>query len=206
MRRTLTSDGRRVVSVGADDTLRIWDPLSGAELAVLPVDAGETTASALGAADTLLLTGHRSGSLCTWRITDGGHGETFGHGAAAVLTCALSRDGEVALAGRADGSVELIELRSGDATLTRSGHQGAVRACLLSPDGQVAVTAGEDGFLRWHGRGGELLAEHHEQPDGCSPSLPHQDGTSWRPAGSTGRCACTTRGAASFRATQATTD
>jgi WD40 repeat protein len=161
----LTADAQRVVSAGVDGTVRFWDPVSGAVLGVLPIDADETVAGALGGSDGVWLTGHRSGAVRAWRIRDMVPGVGL-EGGAAVRTLALGRESHRAVVGRADGSVDLLDVMTAERRAARSGHRGAVRCSLVSADGQIAVTGGEDGDVRWHGPDGTELLVRHDQAGG----------------------------------------
>ena len=56
----------------------------------------------------------------------------------------VSPDGRLAALGAADGSVRLLDLRSGKVRTASGRHDAPVRAARFTPDGRTLVTVGED--------------------------------------------------------------
>ena len=56
----------------------------------------------------------------------------------------VTPDGRLAALGAADGSVRLLDLRSGRVRTASGRHDGPVRDARFTPDGRTLVTAGED--------------------------------------------------------------
>jgi WD40 repeat protein len=135
-------DGKRAVSWGEDQSLRIWDVETGAEVRAMrgpeqPVSWLETSADG-----TLALTCSQDGTACLWDLIDGGCVERLeGVPAGNRITAAtLSLDGATALLGHADGQVHLWDLQNRRSIVTLNGHSKAVHTVALSPNGQYAVT------------------------------------------------------------------
>jgi DNA-binding SARP family transcriptional activator/WD40 repeat protein/energy-coupling factor transporter ATP-binding protein EcfA2 len=57
---------------------------------------------------------------------------------------AVTPDARLAALGRDDGSVRLLDLRSGHVRIASGRHDAAVQHALFSPDGRTLVTAGDD--------------------------------------------------------------
>lgn len=111
-----------------------------------------------------------------WALPGAAAREIVPAGAAPVRSCAAAADGSMAIIGRTDGSVEVIDLTTGRVTTALGRHTGSVRACLVSPDGRTAVTGGDDGFLRWHASDGALEAEVSDQAHAVSCLAMSRDG------------------------------
>ncbi len=70
----------------------------------------------------------------------------------------LSHDGETALTGNADNSMELWEVKTGRLLRTFSGHRQPVNSVSLSGDGCMALSGGEDNTLKlWEIPGGRCV-------------------------------------------------
>jgi WD40 repeat protein len=85
----------------------------------------------------------------------------------AATSAVLTPDGEVAIAGTAEGDIRLWRTSDGQATTTLKGHQGAVLSLVLSPDGKLLASAGADHSVRvWDLKSGQCLqtiAEHQDK-------------------------------------------
>jgi DNA-binding SARP family transcriptional activator/WD40 repeat protein len=68
---------------------------------------------------------------------------------------AVSPDGRVAALARDDGSVRLLDLRTGESRTLSGRHDGSVQGADFSADGNTLVTAGDDAkVIVWDVRGG----------------------------------------------------
>lgn len=88
------------------------------------------------------------GTLRLWDTVSGrmlyrlkGHSEK-------VKDCALSQDGQVALAAFEDGVLQLWDTTSRQTLGMLEGQSKKIKACALSGDGQLALAASEDGILQ----------------------------------------------------------
>jgi WD40 repeat protein len=69
----------------------------------------------------------------------------------AAAASAISRDGEHIALGRADGSVRLLDLRTGAVRTLSGRHDASVESAAFAPDGRQVVTGGDDGSVIVHG-------------------------------------------------------
>jgi WD40 repeat protein len=97
---------------------------------------------------------------------------------------ALSSDDHTVAIGEQDGSVRLLDLRTGAVRTASGRHGGAVTAAQFSPDGRNLITAGEDReVIVWdvkHGTPGETLSGH---ANGIQSLQVAQDGATLYTAG-----------------------
>lgn len=137
-----TPDGR-VLSGGADRTLRLWDLNDGSCLGVM---AAEGSVVALAATNDRALVADGNQAIGIWDLREGELvGRLTGH-SSRVHSVALSADGRLAVSGDHAGQVRVWELATGRCLRTFAGHRGAVRAVDL--DGDLAVSCGDDGTVR----------------------------------------------------------
>ena len=99
------------------------------------------------------------GTLRLWDTASGrmlyrlkGHSEK-------VTDCALSQDGQVALAAFEDGVLQFWDTTSRQTLGTLEGQSKKIKACALSRDGQLALAVFEDGILQlWNTTSGQEVA------------------------------------------------
>jgi len=147
-------DGRRVASGGDDQTVQIWNPMT-----------GENHLTYLGHTDQVRAimwapTGQRLVSACAnqeFRVWDGTTGQDItiyhGHTGKAVqlgLACSVgwSWDSQWIVSGSADWTAQVWNADTGDHFVTYSGHQGDVQAVAWSRDGKQIATASYDRSVR----------------------------------------------------------
>ncbi|MFI5914261.1 protein kinase [Dactylosporangium sp. NPDC051541] len=181
----ISGDGGRVVAVGGEPGLQVWDAAAGAQLLPRPppthhyrddsddpgVDhpflrlfdpLGPPPAPARARLVAVDRTGRRAvtanadGSVGLWDAATGICEHVLAPGPAEVTAVAVSGDGRAVAYGRADGAV-VFHRAAGDEHLVR-GHPGAVGALALSHDGTVGVSAAADGTVRvWRTGSGRSL-------------------------------------------------
>ncbi len=151
-------DGARLLSAGADGSLRLWQADSGEEIMVLRGHAGGVTACAFSPDGARILSAGDDGSLRLWRADSGEEIMVLRGHERAVTACAFSPDGDRVLSAGADGSLRLWQADSGEEIMVLRGHKDWVWACAFSPDGARILSAGDDGSLRlWQAESGEEI-------------------------------------------------
>jgi len=121
----VSPDGRWVVSGSADETLRIWDPESGACVRTLQGHTGPVYAVAVLPDGRRVVSGGGDEAGKTVRIWDPGSGECVRtlQGIYEVTAVAVSPDGRwVVSGGSADKTVRIWDPGSGECVRTLQGH------------------------------------------------------------------------------------
>ncbi len=127
---SVTSDGRRAVSASDDHTLRVWDLESGQCLRILDGHTGRVNSVSV-TPDGLRAVSASGDFQKTWQGIDNE---------------------------RADNTLRLWNLESGECLRTLTGHTMEVRSVSITPDGRRAVSGSEDTTLRlWDLESGECL-------------------------------------------------
>lgn len=162
----VSPDGRRALSGGYDNALRLWDARSGRSLGAWGGHQGRVCAVAFSPDGRRVLSGSHDRSLI---LRDAGSGRILsrwqGH-RGAVLAVAFSPDGRRAVSGGSDREVRLWEIRTGRELFRWTGHAGAVYAVAFSPEGTRVLSGGLDRTLRlWDaglGRGLGIWTGHED--------------------------------------------
>lgn len=170
-------DGRRVLSVGHDGRIDLWD-LAGRRL------QGWQTGSPIGALDVhggRLLTGHADGSVRLWDLAAGESGRWSVH-RDRVRSVAFNDAGDQVATAGADGRVFSWGLDAQPRRL--EDPPSDARTLRFAPDGETLLGAGWFRLFRWRladGRLQTLPTEHHGiindlnyLPDGRLASISRQ--------------------------------
>ena len=150
-------DGRALASASEDATVRIWDPATGARLAVLTGHTRIIRALAFAADGRTLATGDDAGSLRTWVARGrGGWGEgrlIAGH-PKPVAALAIRADGTL-VAAHLDNVTERWDLRTGARAASAAGPPRAAGlrdddhppTFALAHDGRTLAVGDTDGLI-----------------------------------------------------------
>jgi WD40 repeat protein len=157
-------DGSRVLTASDDTTARVWDVVSGVQVAVLGTGKGNTLNDAqFNPAGTEAVTADEGGAVTVWRLS--GASATVAEvlhapGGAPVLSAVFSPDGREVLTAGQDGQARIWDLASGRQRLAVAEPLDQPLAdAAWSPDGSRLATASEDGTARMYdARTGAQLA------------------------------------------------
>jgi WD40 repeat protein len=198
---TFTPDGRRAVSISADNTRRIWDAVSGSELssrssrgirsiAVLSDGRRLLSADAGGAARiTDLETGDdlitaRFGVFPQRRFLRSAGKVQIEIPGEPVRAVAAARDCGRSVLAAQDGTVRVWD---GEAEhMVLPGHVSEITAAAVLPDGSRALTASSDGVLKIWDLNTGTLRRTLRDPAGGFGAVPTPDGRRAIVAGGTG--------------------
>jgi hypothetical protein len=143
----LTLHGERLLSGGADGTLRLWDVRSGNELSAIQVQAGPVRVAAFVGHPRCALSAADDQSVRYWDLQDAAQVHVFPGRSNGSL--AVSADCRLALSGNTiDGMVRLWEVSTGRELRRFKGHMSWVRGLAFSASGQHALSCSDDGTVR----------------------------------------------------------
>jgi len=144
---SLSPDGRRAVSGADDQTVRLWNLLTG-DCKVLQGHSHFVSAVCFSTEGTQLLSGSWDQTLRLWDAQSGQCVRIFEGHTGLVTSVCLSADSRWALSAGWDGSVRLWEVATGRCLRTFPGHSSLVSAVALSGDGSWGVSGGWDCTVR----------------------------------------------------------
>jgi WD40 repeat protein len=158
-------NGDLVGSAGSDNTVRIWDTMTGINRVSIPNATWPVAFSAEGA---IIATGSAAFAVQLW-AADGTHLRTVAQHDDAILGVAISPDGTVLATGSKDKSEKLWDLRTGELLHTLGGRVDPGSPLAFAPSGEWLIapdTAGSTSASLWEVRTGRLMKTltGHRQP------------------------------------------
>jgi WD40 repeat protein len=136
----VSPDGSFVASASSDDTIRLWDLETGAELHTL--EGGHVGPASVSA-----------GTAEWWRLREAADIGPL------ALPCAVSPDGSFVVAGSDGGALRIWDAATGAELRAVEAHASRITACTVSPDGSLIVSASSDGTVRlWELHTGDLTS------------------------------------------------
>ncbi|MGH3898632.1 MAG: CHAT domain-containing protein [Pseudonocardiaceae bacterium] len=156
-------DGRWLATTGEDRTARIWDTVSGRQLATLTHD-NVVVGVAFSPRGGWLATASEDHTAGIWDVVSGRQLTTFTHDNV-VVAVTFSPDGHRLATAGEDHTARIWDTASGQ-QLIEVTHDDPVRGVAFSPDGHRLATAGEDHTARiWDAFSAQLLTEvTHDKP------------------------------------------
>jgi len=187
-------DGARIASGSRDNTVRVWDARSGAELAVLRGHEEMVASVSYSPDGARIASGSDDNTVRVWDARSGAELAALRGHEGWVTSVSYSPDGARIASGSDDKTVRVWDARSGAELAVLRGHEREVESVSYSPDGaRIASGSGAsyghmDNTVRvWDARSGAELAVlrgHESQvtsvsysPDGARIASGSEDNT-----------------------------
>ena len=123
-------DGRTIATANTDNTISLWEILSGKECLTITVKAAQAAAPNPAEDENR----KRIMELAVMRGQQGG----------SIVSLSFANDGRTLAAASGDKSVRLFELPNGKEIGAFTGHVGAVTAVAFAPDSKTVITGSAD--------------------------------------------------------------
>ena len=149
----ISADNRRVLTGGADDTVRVWSGQSGRRIQTLTEHQGNAIALAYGPDGDYVASASTDGTARIWRTRDWGLTSTLTGHTNGLTDVAFSSDGEHVVTTGKDGTARVSAVESGEELFVLAGNRDRVEsAAFEGAVGSELVTGGRDGTVRvWDG-------------------------------------------------------
>lgn len=165
--------GTKVVSGGADGTVRIWDALSGRQLRTLEGNWGRVNAVRIDPGGARVFVGTDDGKVRVWEADTGLLLRTFEGHHGIVNTIGVDRSGTLVVSGGADGTVRIWDVDAGSQVRCLEDHRSHVNSVRINPSATHVVSGAADGMVRlWDAASGALvdaMPGHLTNPDDVRP-------------------------------------
>ncbi|KIM75213.1 hypothetical protein PILCRDRAFT_13773 [Piloderma croceum F 1598] len=141
-------DGTHIISGSSDNSVRVWDALTGAELKILNGHTGTVWSVAFSSDSTHIVFGSEDNSVQVWDALMGTELKMLNGHTGTVRSVAFSRDGTRIVSGSSDNSVRVWDASTGAELKMLNGHTGTVWSVAFSSDGTHIVSGSEDNSVR----------------------------------------------------------
>ncbi|MFA6141403.1 MAG: serine/threonine-protein kinase, partial [Hyphomicrobium sp.] len=142
-----TDDGRRIVTTGADGSMKIWDAAYRNLVRTIELDDGPATSLALNGVRAL--TGHANGKVVLWDLDRAEKIATVQRNEANIWAVAFTGDPDRFAAASHDWKVTLWDARQSAAPLqVLDGHENSVQSLAYSPQRLLLASGSADKTVR----------------------------------------------------------
>ncbi|MBM3983774.1 MAG: hypothetical protein FJ304_26605, partial [Planctomycetes bacterium] len=154
-----SADGTRIVTGSGDNTAKVWDAKTGAEVLTLKGHTDGVNAASFSADGTRVVTGSDDKTAKVWDAKTGAEVLTLKGHTSSVTAASFSADGTRIVTGSGDKTAKVWDAKTGAEVLTLKGHTNDVRAASFSADGIRIVTGSGDQTAKvWDAKtGAEVL-------------------------------------------------
>ncbi|BAT51983.1 WD-40 repeat-containing protein [Nostoc sp. NIES-3756] len=151
-------DGRNIASASADKSVKIWDAVTGEELATFKGHSDRVVSVAFSPDGRTIASASAGKSVKLWNRSTGSITTLNGH-RKSVNKVAFSPDGRTIASASADNTVKLWDTARGKLIITFNGHSDKVISVAFSPNGRTIASASADNTAKlWDTGTGKLIA------------------------------------------------
>jgi WD40 repeat protein len=156
----VSGDGKTVVSCSTDQTVRIWDVVTGQQKAAMSGHQGAVHAVALSPEESLIVSSGADRTVRLWDVAGGRLLKQLATFDETMYAIAIPPDGKTVAVGGADRKVHVINLLTGAEEKTLEGHTDFIHGLAFNPQGTRLLSYGYAGQLRvWDPTDGKHLFE-----------------------------------------------
>ncbi|NER36138.1 MAG: hypothetical protein F6J93_19495 [Oscillatoria sp. SIO1A7] len=152
----ISPDGQKIASGDRDNTIKIWQLETGAELFNLSGPEWFAAANSIvWSPDSRIIACALGENIAIWQSSNGEEVRTLN--ANCPVTAIAFIDGQTLTSGDASGAIKTWQPFTGDSRLLAQ-HSAAITSLAISPNGQILATGSEDNAIQlWQLNSGEAL-------------------------------------------------
>jgi WD40 repeat protein len=144
----LSADGRTIVTILEDGSVRVWDLGDGAERFKLSLAGARAQSVQVGPKGKRAYVGSSAGQVHIFDLSNGRPLGVLGERGGALTSIAQSIDGKFLVTGAKTGSVQIWDLSSGERVRSVSAEVGEVTAVATAGNGRLLAAGGKDGLAQ----------------------------------------------------------
>ncbi|NES80819.1 MAG: WD40 repeat domain-containing protein [Moorea sp. SIO2B7] len=144
----ITPDGKKALSASFDNTLKLWDLVTGKEISTFTGHNNSVNAVVITPDGKKALSASFDQNLKLWDLVTGKEISTLRGHNNWVNAVAITADGKKALSASFDQNLKLWDLVTGKEISTFTGHNNSVNAVAITADGKKALSACWDETLK----------------------------------------------------------
>jgi len=156
----VTKDGTVAVSCSVDQTVRVWDNLTGQQKFQLNGHTGPVHSVAISPDETFAVSSGSDGTLRLWDIVGGRQLKQLITLDKTMYSVSIHPLGGMVAAAGADRKIHVLEMTTGAEIRTLTGHSDYIHSVTFSPDGSRILSYGYAGQMKvWNTADGQLIHE-----------------------------------------------
>ncbi len=145
---TYTPDGQRLITGGDDQTIKIWNALTGERLLTLTGHSSAIRSLVVKSDGSTLVSASDDQTIKLWNLGIGQQLRTLKGHSSYINALMISPDGQLLASASADQTIRLWKLATGQPIRALSGHKSYVNAVVFSPDGRLLASASADQTIK----------------------------------------------------------
>jgi serine/threonine protein kinase len=155
----ISSDGKTLVSGGADGTIKLWNLATGQLIHTLIGHSKPVFSVAISPNGTILASGSADGTTKLWNLEKLEEISTLtNYYTSGVISVAFSPDSKNLASANSDHTISVWNLTTKNLTRNLTGHSDAVMSVTISRDGKTLASASRDNNIKlWNLETGEQI-------------------------------------------------
>lgn len=155
----ISPNGKHIVTIDMDNRVKVWDPLTGKEMAAFVVDHSSVpTGIAINSTGSQAAIASNDGTTTVWDTTNGHEILDLAGPAGDIMAASFSPNGTLLAIGEQDGTIRIWNTNTGGEIVKLTGHSLPVYVIVFSADGTRIASGGMDQTIRvWDTVSGENL-------------------------------------------------
>ncbi|MEH2205697.1 MAG: hypothetical protein V7K53_16720 [Nostoc sp.] len=155
---TFSRDGKMLASASADNTVKLWNPITGKEIKTLTGHTDLVNGVSFSPDGKMLASASYDKTVKLWDISTGKEIKTLTGHTRWVKGITFSQDGKMLASASADNTVKLWDTSTGTLIKTLPGHRDSVNDVSFRPDGKMLASASGDKTVKlWDTSTGTLI-------------------------------------------------
>lgn len=141
------ADGKYVATANNDNSVRLWDAVTGKQIRVLWGHAGPVYSLAFSPDGQMLASAGADRSILLWNLSTGKLIRKMTGHTSEINSVAFSPGGQILATGSTDLSIRLWDVNTGAQVSIAKGHSGPVQSVAFSPDGKALASGADDQLI-----------------------------------------------------------